>query len=59
MYLRLLAMPSGVGLLIVYASYAVVMLRLDAPPRREVEHGLYFESIFRRKSASTRVAGQP
>ena len=37
----------AVALLIVYASYAVVMLRLRRASDAEVEHGLYFESIFR------------
>jgi len=37
----------AVGLLIVYASYTVVMLRLKRAAGAEVEHGLYFESIFR------------
>jgi cation:H+ antiporter len=35
------------ALLIVYASYSVVMLRLKRAADAEVEHGLYFESIFR------------
>ncbi|MGA7872654.1 MAG: hypothetical protein WCA22_17335, partial [Candidatus Binatus sp.] len=38
----------AVALLIVYASYAVVMLRLRRAVGAEVEHGLYFESILRR-----------
>ena len=37
----------AVALLIVYASYTVVMLRLKRADDAEVEHGLYFESIFR------------
>ncbi|MGA9721614.1 MAG: hypothetical protein WBQ86_04105, partial [Candidatus Binatus sp.] len=37
----------AVALLIVYASYCVVMLRLKRAANAEVEHGLYFESIFR------------
>ncbi|MGA6972460.1 MAG: hypothetical protein WBY93_12565, partial [Candidatus Binatus sp.] len=37
----------AVVLLIVYASYTVVMLRLKRAAGAEVEHGLYFESIFR------------
>jgi cation:H+ antiporter len=37
----------AVALLIVYASYCVVMLRLRRAAEAEVEHGLYFESIFR------------
>jgi len=36
----------AVALLIVYASYTVVMLRLKRASGAEVEHGLYFESIF-------------
>src|SRR5260370_26033347 len=40
---RLLA----VTLLIVYASYCVVMLRLKRAAGAEVDHGLYLESIFR------------
>ena len=36
----------AVALLIVYASYIVVMLRLKRADDAEVEHGLYFESIF-------------
>ncbi len=36
----------AVALLIVYASYMVVMLRLKRADDAEVEHGLYFESIF-------------
>ena len=35
------------ALLMVYASYAVVMLRLTRAVGAEVEHGLYFESILR------------
>jgi cation:H+ antiporter len=35
------------ALLIVYASYTVVMLRLKRVAGAEVEHGLYFESILR------------
>jgi cation:H+ antiporter len=35
------------GLLIVYASYTIVMMRLDRAADVELEHGLYFESIFR------------
>ena len=35
------------GLLIVYAAYTVVMLRLKRAAGAEVEHGLYVESIFR------------
>ena len=34
------------ALLIVYASYTVVMLRLKRAADAHVEHGLYFESIF-------------
>jgi len=34
-------------LLIVYASYCVVLLRLKRAADADVEHGLYFESIFR------------
>ena len=41
----------AVGLLIVYASYTVVMLRLKRAAGAEVGHGLYFESFFARKSA--------
>ena len=37
----------AVGLLIVYASYTVVMLRLKRAAGAEVGHGLYFESFFR------------
>jgi len=37
----------AVALLIVYASYAVVMLRLKRAAGVNVEHGLYFESILR------------
>jgi cation:H+ antiporter len=37
----------AVALLIVYASYTVVMLRLKRAAAVEVEHGLYFESWFR------------
>jgi cation:H+ antiporter len=35
------------ALLIVYASYAVVMIRLKRAAGAKVEHGLYFESILR------------
>jgi cation:H+ antiporter len=35
------------GLLIVYAGYTVVMLRLRRAEGAKVEHGLYVESIFR------------
>lgn len=35
------------ALLIVYGSYSVMMLRLQRAADAEVEHGLYFESIFR------------
>src|SRR5271167_1772264 len=37
----------AIALLIVYASYTVVMLRLTRAADAEVEHGLYFESILR------------
>ncbi|MGB3552255.1 MAG: hypothetical protein WA993_16315 [Candidatus Binatus sp.] len=37
----------AVALLIVYASYAVVMLRLKRAAGVNLEHGLYFESILR------------
>ncbi|HZC46232.1 MAG TPA: hypothetical protein VE243_07135 [Candidatus Acidoferrum sp.] len=37
----------AVALLLVYASYSVVMLRLKRAAGTEVEHGLYFGSIFR------------
>jgi len=37
----------AVALLLVYASYTVVMLRLRRAAGAEVAHGLYFESIFR------------
>ena len=37
----------AVALLIVYASYIVVMLRLKRARGAEIEHGLYFESILR------------
>ena len=37
----------AVALLIVYASYSVVMLRLKRAAGAELEHGLYLESIFR------------
>jgi cation:H+ antiporter len=37
----------AVALLIVYASYAVVMIRLKRAADAEVEQGLYFESILR------------
>jgi cation:H+ antiporter len=37
----------AVALLIVYASYSVVMLRLKRASGVQLEHGLYFESIFR------------
>jgi cation:H+ antiporter len=37
----------AVALLIVYASYTVVMLRLRRLAGAEIEHGLYVESIFR------------
>ncbi len=36
----------AVALLIVYAGYCVVMLRLKRAADADVEHGLYFESIF-------------
>jgi cation:H+ antiporter len=37
----------AVALLLVYACYSVVMLRLKRAADAEVEHGLYFESILR------------
>src|SRR5260370_18509662 len=37
----------AIALLIVYASYLVVMLRLKRAAGVELEHGLYVESIFR------------
>ena len=37
----------AVALLIVYAGYCVVMLRLKRAAGAEVDHGLYLESIFR------------
>lgn len=37
----------AVGLLAIYGSYTVVMLRLKRATGVEIEHGLYFESIFR------------
>jgi cation:H+ antiporter len=37
----------AVALLIVYAGYSVVMLRLKRAAGVELDHGLYFESIFR------------
>ncbi len=37
----------ALALLIVYASYAVVMLRLRRVAGAQLEHGLYFESILR------------
>ncbi|MHB8383874.1 MAG: sodium:calcium antiporter [Candidatus Binataceae bacterium] len=38
---------AAAGLLIVYAGYCVVMLRLKRVAGGEIEHGLYIESIFR------------
>jgi cation:H+ antiporter len=38
---------AAAALLIVYAAYCVVMLRLKRVEGGEIEHGLYFESIFR------------
>ena len=37
----------AIALLTAYTSYTVVMLRLTRAADAEVEHGLYFESIFR------------
>jgi cation:H+ antiporter len=37
----------AVGLLIVYASYSIVMLRLKRAVGVEIEHGLYLESMLR------------
>jgi cation:H+ antiporter len=37
----------AVGLLIVYATYSIVMLRLKRATGVEIEHGLYLESILR------------
>jgi cation:H+ antiporter len=37
----------AIALLIVYASYSIVMLRLRRAPGAEVGHGLYLESILR------------
>jgi cation:H+ antiporter len=37
----------AIGLLLVYASYSIVMLRLKRAAGAEVEHGLYVETIFR------------
>src|SRR5208282_3294542 len=44
----------AVGLLIVYASYTVVMLRLKRAAGAKVGHGLYFESWFRGKPLEPR-----
>ncbi|MGB6091602.1 MAG: hypothetical protein WBG26_19065, partial [Candidatus Binataceae bacterium] len=38
---------AAAALLVVYAGYCVVMLRLKRVEGGEIEHGLYFESIFR------------
>ena len=43
------------ALLIVYASYTVVMLRLKRAAGARVEHGLYFEAIFRGNSFEPRA----
>ena len=43
------------ALLIVYASYTVVMLRLKRAIGARVEHGLYFESIFGGNSREPRA----
>ncbi len=42
------------ALLLVYAAYSVVMLRLKRAPGAEVEHGLYFESMMRGNSMTPR-----
>ena len=44
----------AVGLLAIYASYTVVMLRLRRASDAEVEHGLYFELIIRGNSREPR-----
>ncbi|MGH7782170.1 MAG: sodium:calcium antiporter [Candidatus Binataceae bacterium] len=38
---------AAAGLLLIYAVYCVVMLRLKRVAGTEVENGLYFESVFR------------
>lgn len=43
------------ALLLVYAAYSVVMLRLKRAAGAEVEHGLYFESIVRGNSMKPRT----
>jgi cation:H+ antiporter len=45
----------AVALLAVYAGYSIVMLRLKRADDAEVEHGLYFESIFRGKPFEPRA----
>lgn len=45
----------AVALLAVYAGYSIVMLRLKRADDAEVEHGLYFESIFRGKPFKPRA----
>ena len=42
-------------LLIIYASYTVVMLRLRRAVDARVEHGLYFEAIFRGEALKPRA----
>ncbi|MGH7924535.1 MAG: sodium:calcium antiporter [Candidatus Binatus sp.] len=46
----------AVALLLVYASYTVVMLRLRRATGAEVEHGLYSESILRGNSLEPRAS---
>ena len=45
----------AIALLAVYAGYSIVMLRLKRADDAEVEHGLYFESIFRGKPFEPRA----
>ena len=45
---------AAVVLLIIYAGYSVVMLRLPRADGIELEHGLYFEHIFRGRPLAPR-----
>ena len=45
---------AAIGLLIIYAAYSVIMLRLPRAEGIELEHGLYFERIFRGKPLAPR-----
>jgi cation:H+ antiporter len=53
--LGLFARRAGaIGLLMIYAAYSIVMLRLPRADGVELEHGLYFERIFGGKPLAPR-----